>query len=51
VVKKLKRVRYDEGHPWKVEADFRFDEAPGPAQERPKVFIELIDCVLALPIS
>jgi hypothetical protein len=35
--------------PWTLGAEFRFDQTPGPAQERPKIFVELMTLVLNLP--
>jgi hypothetical protein len=37
------------GRPWSIEGEFSFANAPGPAQEKPKVFIELMKHAVDLP--
>jgi hypothetical protein len=49
VLEKLASGSFVLGKPWSIEGEFSFANAPGPAQERPKVFIELINCVSGLP--
>jgi hypothetical protein len=49
VTQKVLMAQLLSGNPWTLEADFLFEDAPGPNQERPKIFIELIAGVPALP--
>jgi len=49
VLEKLQSGSFLLGRPWSIEGEYSFANAPGPAQERPKVFIELIKRAVDLP--
>jgi len=51
VIEKLQSGSFLLGGPWSIEGEFSFANAPGPAQEKPKVFIELIKLAVDLPIQ